>query len=420
MLLYELGICWILRRPAQQKGSSAMTRTRLIVAAIAVVAMVCSMIPASGSEFRQFDAKAIAMGGAGVARPSPAYAVYYNPAAMATHAMRDKALGVSFGVIARDTGIGEHLNSLMERNWDAATSGPLGAEAGAIIDIITEIGTDDGLLILGNFAAGYRHGKLGLGVYGSMQVGAYADIDTVHVAQSLPLADANSFAFNQSELWAQGLMLVEVPVGYAREFALEKGKVNLGAAVKLIYGATYDISQQVTAGMDTIQDELRDAIETDIGFGIDLGAQYHSEDGKLSVGLLLRNINSPKFHTAADRSLAEDMQVRAGVAYTINGRWSTAVDIDLIENETLIEGYKSQTLGAGVSFAALPTVVLRGGLMTNLAASNSSLILSAGITIGGDVFYLDIAGTIPSDWQTIDTVDIPAQGSLSIALGGAW
>lgn len=399
-----------------------MNRGTKWVALIAVLAatVLVSVATVSGSEFRTFDPRSLAMGTAGVARPSPAYAAYRNPAALAVPSERRNALSLALGARAEETGIAEHINTLMDMDWDTAIDNPQGPEASLIISEITQISPSEGVLVTPTVAVGVKIGQFGFGVYGGGQLALYANIDDVNINQTDPLVDPDSFFYNESELYVQALMPIEIPIAYGRQFEVGAGKVNVGGAIKLIQGLTFDIGTNVTATTDTLEDLIEDGQEMSMAVGVDLGIQYLAMDDALAIGLVLKNLTSPEFDTAAGRTFKEEMQARGGVAFEFSDRWSAAMDLDLTENKTLMPGHNSRQLGAGVSCQLGSRFALRGGLMTNIAADDSALAISFGLTLGGEVFHLDLAGVVPTEWQDIEDVSVPGQGSVMLAAGGAW
>jgi hypothetical protein len=387
---------------------------------IAAVGFTLVLSTANASEFRAVGPRALSMGGAAVACPTPAYAAYYNPAALGLDP--DKcALDLSVGGNVRDSGIAPHLNILMNSDWNSAKGNPEGAEAASIIAEIEKIKNTDGIMVMPGAGIGLRIGSFAGGAYPSAQLAIYSHLDTTHLNQSDPMTDPNSFAFNTSELYAQGLGLVEVPIAYGQAFKLGNGTICVGGAIKFIEGATYDVRQGivVTADTDYIQDKLENASEMSTGFGIDAGILYRTLEDKLSVGVLARNINSPAFKTATGHEFTEDAQFRAGVAYSVFESLLLAVDIDLTANKTLIAGYTSRQLSAGLCFQP-GWITLRGGIMKNLEMDSAPVVWTLGGSLGDEVFHIDLAASIAGSWQTLDKFDIPTEGGLTLALGGCW
>jgi len=382
-------------------------------------ALVLSVaMPASALEFRMIGPRALSMGGAGVARPENALASYYNPAALAEEP-GNTAVSVVFGIGVRDTGIAGHINNLTGYDWNTAIGNPASQDALNIIGEIVTIQADDGLMFMPGATFGLKIGKFGTGVFGGGEMAVYTAIDAMHINSTDPLTDPNSFAYNDSALYARGLVLAEIPFAYGHTFPLEAGRINVGGALKLIPAATYNIAETVTADFEDVEDHLLNGDNTDTGFGMDLGVQYIDESEKLAAGLVLRNINSPSFATAnSGQELSADMQARAGVAYTISDKWSAAADLDLTANETMIGGYKSRQLGGGLACQLTGGISARFGMLMNLEGGQPVWCL--GLSLGAETIRFDIAGAIAGSNVTVDEYSFPSEGHLLFSLDAEW
>jgi len=397
-----------------------MKRSVWSLALVAVVFMSVSSV-AEASEFRTIGPRALSMGGAAVACPTPAYAAYYNPAALGLEPDTG-AIDVTLGCGLRDSGIAAHLDTLMNYDWNAAKDNPTGPEAALIIAELEKIKPTDGILVMPGAGIGIKINSFAGGIYPSAQISIFSHLDTTHLNQTSQIGDPNSFAYNSSELYAQGLGLIEVPIAYGRAFKLGNGTICLGAAAKFIEGSTYDVRQGilVTDNTEYIQNKLENSNEVSSGFGIDAGVLYRILQDRLSLGLLARNINSPEFKTAGgNKPFTEDAQVRAGAAFSATESLLFAVDVDVTANETRIPGYNSRQVSAGFCFQP-GGITLRGGLMKNVEMDGTPIVWSLGFSLGDEVFHFDIAGSIAGSWQTFDTYKIPSEGGLTIAIGGGW
>jgi len=387
---------------------------------MAVVAVACMAVSSWASEFRVVGARAMSMGGAGVARPDGAYAVYYNPAALGS--LPDKTeIGVCGGLSARDTGIADHLSTLMERDWNAAIANPLGPDAIAIIDEMLNFGSDDGIIFTVNGALGVRINSMGAGFYPGVDIVVYSELDLTHINPT-DLSDPLSFARNTSALYAQGLGTIEFPVGYGHKFDLEGGSsLSVGGAAKLVYGITYDArANSLTLSTDAIQDMLQNADKTAMSFGADLGAQFQGMNDRLSVGLVAKNILQPTFKTQTGADFKQDLQIRGGVAYSLTEKLYAAADIDITENKALITGYKSRQIGAGLSYNVTEGIALRGGAQKNLGASGSPILFSLGASLGTENFQVEAAGVLAGNWKKVQDVSFPNDGGFMLGMNLKW
>ncbi len=387
-------------------------------------AMVMSLVlvgfasSVTASEFRTMGPRAMSMGKASVARPSPAYAAYYNPAALG---IDDRGgIEMAVGVCTRDTGLSEHLDPLINAEWDTATENPSGPEAAAIIAELRQVKDTDALIVTPSAAAGVKIGSIAVGIYPSAQAVIYTHVDLVNISTAIGVP--NSFTANDSRVCLQGLGLVEVPLAYGHAFKLgQSGRLGIGGSVKYIEGATYDLREGVQmASSEDLSERMNDADTLSSNIGVDLGILYRSEGDRLSLGLLARNLNSPSFETVTPgESFKEDAQVRAGLAYNLSEHFVCAADIDVTANKTLVPGYTSRQLSVGIGYER-KYFSLRGGATKNIEASGSPVSFSLGTTLGSDAFHFDLAGSVSSSWENYEDYSFPVEGGLMLAIGGGW
>ena len=211
-----------------------------------------------------------------------------------------------------------------------------------------------------------------------------------------------------------------MPVAYGHTLELGDHKVNVGAALKLLYGRAYDASVSVASvDMDLVLDQLTEA-ESGMSVGVDLGAQYLAMDDALAFGVVLRNINSPSFDTPLNQSIKEELQARAGVSYAFSERIYASLDVDITENKTLVADYKSRDIGGGVCLEVTEGISLRCGAKKNLAASDGPTILTAGWSLGGKGFHLDTAFTFALETFSFDSLTLPIGAGGLVSLQGVW
>ncbi|HHL40971.1 MAG TPA: hypothetical protein ENJ37_10740 [Deltaproteobacteria bacterium] len=255
-----------------------------------------------------------------------------------------------------------------------------------------------------------------------------ADIVTqVETVASLATSAANSggsFADNTSRLLFKGIGVIEVPLTYG--YALNDN-FAIGGNVKYMKGRTYNTAVKVfNTDFGDAVDKARDDYTDSTNFGIDVGALYRVSGDTFRIGLVGRNINSPKFDMKRllpgdDDYIKEKAQARAGLAYQPWDFLVLAVDIDLTENETTVSSvYKSRNLGGGAEINIWDFLKLRGGLYKNLAESDIGLVYTAGLGIQIWKFRLDVGGAMASKSSTIDGNDIPKEARLEAALSAVF
>lgn len=223
---------------------------------------------------------------------------------------------------------------------------------------------------------------------------------------------------------------VDVRALYTKELAVSYGfsfmddKLHIAPTLKMIQGETRQSYVRLVDDTDTdVGDELtedRNAKETTT-FGVDLGLLYQPHP-KWSLGLVLKDLNSPSFDMANGEEIELKAAARAGASYEYsqkNGwRGLVALDADLIENESsIMKGHESQQVALGVAQELMGFLSLRGGVAKDLASEGEGLSYSAGLGVQVYRFYIDLAGAISSDEVTIDGEDYPVRGGVGLTIG---
>jgi hypothetical protein len=223
---------------------------------------------------------------------------------------------------------------------------------------------------------------------------------------------------NQSSLRNRALGLVEVPLAYGLPVSLGRfGTLGIGASAKLLRGRVY-LSEIPVFGTssDEIFDELREQYEDSAAFGLDAGLLYRPWD-VLAIGVVGKHLNKPAFKSPGGMPDYElDPQVRAGVAVTPLSWVTLMADLDLTENETALPGYKSRVLGGGLELHPLSSLKLRAGAYKNLAESDISPVVTAGLSIGIPWVYVDVDGAAALDTAKYDGEEYPEEARLQASL----
>jgi hypothetical protein len=262
----------------------------------------------------------------------------------------------------------------------------------------------------------------GLGQAASAGQTIPADIgtDIVNVAQlASDAGTGGSFEDNESALIFKGIAVTEVPVTYG--YAITED-LSIGGNLKYMKARTYNVSVKIfDTDFDDALDDARDDYEESTNFGVDLGLLYRFGDD-LRVGLVGRNLNSPKFDMkkilpSDDGSIEEEPQLRAGVCYKPVSFLILAADCDLTENDTTISGsYKSQNVSLGAELNLIEFLRLRVGAYKNMAESDIGWVYTAGFGLNFWLFNLDAGAAMASESETIDEDDIPKEVRAEVAL----
>lgn len=252
----------------------------------------------------------------------------------------------------------------------------------------------------------------------------------------------NGYENNESRAMADLGLFSEIALGYAQEII---PGLQIGGNLKLIEGTIAQTGILVLQDDKTVGDVASDAWDnkkTSAQLGIDLGARLQLSrllDREILlnpvVGLTARNLNSPKFdrpglpngtpQAIAQNWLRDDYklkpQVRAGVAVEPLAALIIAADLDLTENETAVDGYKSRQFALGAEFDLARGksfgVPIRAGINKNLAEADSSMYYTLGLGLRLARFQLELAGAISSETADVDGNDIPASAGASLSMG---
>lgn len=395
---------------------------KLIVAAVGVLTAGI----ATATEFSTVSPRALSLGGAGTGGARGAYATYYNPAGLADSSSIRERIALSLNVYYRDYDLVDYVDQLSDYDWDDITGNPIGnaADASAVADILRQIPGNSGIIAGFGGALLVQAGRVGVGVLTQAQVALIPEVD-VDRLNITPSGDPGSIGNNDSRIRLRGLATTEVPIAYAHPFDLDFGRLSLGAAIKFINGETYNGRIAVTdADSDSVSDELDASYEESVAFGIDAGAKFSFAGAPVSIGLLARNLNSPKFDTATAEKFEDALQLRAGVEWAlVPDVFSLAADCDLTRNETLLPGFNSQMLGFGATLEGFPSIfalALRAGIMTNIAESNEGLLYTAGIGFGFKWVHIELSAAVSGKEVEADDSTIPKEAHVALSLASSW
>jgi len=434
-----------------------MQRTLLIH--LLVLGLVSAARPCLAVEFAPIGPEAMSMGGAGVASSRGAYAPYYNPALLAK---RNNTLEVSLavGAAVREINLSEHIDTLSDLEIDEAFDvltedalTPVDAERleRALDDIdlfraeLRRISRLNGLQVMPGLNLGCQVKDFGFGIYGVSDVAAGAIIDPDHLdiiveqggqyfsydsgaaslttqadykAHSLQYALDNKLTY----LNLTGLIYLELPIAYGRRFDTPYGSLDLGGSFKIMPGSAIykDIGIDTESG--DVNDDLDDNEKRSTSWGVDAGLLFTpAKAEKLSVGLVAKNLNSPRFATKGALDLKIKPQVRMGAAYSLlNDKLTAALDIDLTRNETFIPGFDAQYIGGGVNYHPWSWLMLRAGLMQNIAESDEGAVLTLGFGIGPPWLQLDLGAMASTKTSKFEGSSIPRYAKVQLALNSRW
>jgi hypothetical protein len=250
-----------------------------------------------------------------------------------------------------------------------------------------------------------------------------SDVSAIIAAAS----SGNPYTNNQSALTVAGASFFEIAAGYAWNMDKWLSGLSLGGNVKAINGRTLSSTFRFLS-----EDDTADAIELDDpeeswAPGLDLGllwnvsAKYPGVPFRPRLGIVGRNLNSPKFDTLSGADYTLDRQVRLGLALNPLNFWTLAADVDLTENDTAVSGFKSRQLALGTEINLINrkafNIPLRAGIMKNLAESDSKLAYTLGTGLNLLYMHLDVSGVISSEKTEFDGEEYPTRAALAVSFG---
>lgn len=419
-----------------------MKDLRTFQSIIALASLLVCLIPGSGSagEWTFVGARYQGMGGAGVATVNDSLSPYWNPAALAMAQSYDGVLNMDI-MASIEGDVLEVIDNLedSQAEVDAAIERlGLGGELtdedvdtlNELLDQLERLG-EDGTGVIGTGSAGLNMRWKNYAVFSRGQADfaidpIYDDTNVEFVAEEAP----NSLVVNESGARVRGLGVIESGVGYGHSFF--DGLLNVGANLKYMRGITFT----KYVGYQTIEDVEFDFGDSNLreesgSFGLDIGLMSKPFDF-LQVGLVARNVNSPKFKTGRDgdpegrKNFTVDAQVRMGAAFFpfSNDTLVIATDLDLTENKSdLLSGYKSRLWSLGAEYKIpipVVSIALRaGGYMNAASGADHAFVLTGGLGLKVWLLTLDLAGGLsPAQAEIKANGDkYPSRVNLSAVLG---
>jgi hypothetical protein len=416
------------------------------------------------------------MGGAGVASSSGSYAAYFNPALLTNHE-HVMEIDVSAGVGAREENLADHMDTLSEIGVDGSLDllgdvsypdigsiDPDGSFSGEGVmdealrgDLLTiqneleAISRRNGLALMPSAAVAMQFRNFGFGVFGLSDTGGTAIIDDERLDYIVPVGqggttyyveynpaddtfirrdrdyyESNSLEYaietQSTSIMVAGATYMEIPIAYARRIKTGFGDLSIGGAFKIISGNSYKLDKPIDTESGDIKDDIEDYEKSNTTFGLDAGVLFNPLGvDNLSLGLVVKNINTPEFDYIDGTTLEFDPMARIGAAFTLPMHMLTfAMDIDLTTNDTLIPGYDEQYIGGGVAFSPLSLFSIRAGLMKNMQDSDEGVVLTAGLGFGAKWFQFDVSGQYATETATFDGEKIPRCGRVQAAITSKW
>jgi len=239
-----------------------------------------------------------------------------------------------------------------------------------------------------------------------------------------------NYTNNTSNLTLDAGSFTEIAFGYGKFMKFLDG-LSLGGNVKMINGrmasSTFQFMQNSDTG-DAFKNMLEDsksswAPAVDFGALWDVNKKYPKMPLNPKVGLVIRNINSPKFDRpeAVGGTYKLDRQARLGFSLQPARFWNLALDLDVTKNKTAVDGFDSRQLAFGTEINIVNkkyfNIPLRGGLMKNIAEKSSKMAYTLGTGVNLLYMHFDVAAAVSSDRTTLDDKKIPTRATVSASFG---
>ncbi|MEK7234095.1 MAG: conjugal transfer protein TraF [Elusimicrobiota bacterium] len=395
---------------------------------ISLLVLLLAASPIDALEWHTMGARALGMGGAGVAVAQGPLAAYWNPAALGRPTANAYGLQIPLGVHAALTG------SVIEgaTNLEDLKNGAVAPTNAQILDALNKLDQPgNGLRIDAGFGADLKIGKLAVFLNGFSNVGAVPQADRVNI-----LATDILNGTNNSKLIVKGANIAELGAAYGHELPFAPG-LYLGGALKLMNAQVGYVDYFVLRNsndQDDIMSKLKDGATKSSNFGVDLGLLWDAArafDGialKPRVGLVARNVNNPKFKRPAAAVAAGlsdkftvNPQVRLGASLSPFNWWNLAADIDLTRNLTPVDNAASRQFGIGSEFNVFNrswiNIPLRIGLMRNTAETSAGTMITAGAGLNFLHVMLDASAAISNKRVVTESQDKETKIPRELAVG---
>jgi hypothetical protein len=222
---------------------------------------------------------------------------------------------------------------------------------------------------------------------------------------------------NLSALRMYGVNLIEIPLSFGYAF---NENLAIGGNLKAMIGRVY--GTDVIVFGDDVEGAIRSAdenYEQTVTWGADLAVMARLK--MLNLGLTARNLNSPSFDgPTVGATVFPDYEleptVTAGAAFIPFETLTFAIDLDLLESDTVLSDYKSRYARLGVEWDILRFLALRAGYSENLAEDDIGGLVHAGVGLNLWLLRIDLAGSMALETTEYDGDEVPREVRLGFQL----
>ncbi|MDQ6995063.1 MAG: conjugal transfer protein TraF, partial [Mariprofundaceae bacterium] len=221
-----------------------------------------------------------------------------------------------------------------------------------------------------------------------------------------------SLSNNNSQIRYQGAIVTEVPLSYG--YAISPN-LSVGGSLKYIQAQVIDgYTAAFNQNSNNFQSQSSQSKETKSGFGIDLGVMYRMTE--FQAGLVLRNLNSPKFTHSSGYVYEIKPQAKLGLSYMPWDTVSVELDADLTKNQSALNNYSTQYINGGLEWDIFHAVALRAGAYKNIAQNDIGTVFTAGLGVNLWAARLDIGGAMSTKKSSYQGKQFPREARVSAAL----
>lgn len=353
------------------------------------IALLC----ASGSALaQQTDARAIAMGGTGVAGASYHQASFYNPALL-THFNDSDDFALVLPAISASVADNDELIDGIDNLQDALDRldiNPTAANSALAKQALTALDNNSAnMKVTLAMAAAIPNNTLPVAIF------ARGHLDA-NVLTTIDASDIDRLNNNNTDLLSSGSVIavgvVEAGITIAHAFTLDSVKLSVGASPKFQQIETFFYNSSV-ADFDEDDFDADQYRNKKTQTNIDLGVTAAWENGVV-LGVSAKNLLSKKVPTIQVKGIeyTYDMKPQYTVAANYHNSWFSAnIDAELNSHTGFGLQDEVQWLAAGVEFNALNWAQLRLGYRNDLK-NNQQNQLTAGLGLSPfDTLHIDLA-----------------------------
>lgn len=350
------------------------------------------------------------LGGAGVALRNSAWGLYYNPALLSSDP-RSK-FSFSGGLYVTRTNLNEILELNPQTDYTQVQeilSNLKDSKAGieTQLGVVAQIG---GFVKTSVQTQEDEYGRL-ISVSKEEQSSVFAIGAFASSIVDISISGGSGSNYKASSF---GIVLMEIPVGYAYKLGTEFGDFNFGVAMKYLR-AVFDHSSYGENAYNGIKIRMPNflTMSPSQNFGIDLGFLYSYAD--FHIGVTAKNINCPTFKGSGEK-IQLDPQLRLGMSYEFAEHYVVAMDIDLLPYDSYsVAAPKSQYFGIGI-MGDYTKFDFRFGISADMLGKDGAKI-SAGFNAFG---ILDIVGEMGTNFAKFKGSKLATPTNFGFKIGSTF